>query len=60
MDNVKFIRNGNKLTIEVDLSKKGTTSASGKSKVVASTHGNQPLPGDGDFICGLNIYTKVK
>lgn len=60
MDNVKITRAGKKLTIEVDLSKKGTPSASGKTLVVASTKGNQKIDGDGDFIVGLNVYTPNK
>ena len=51
-------RKGNVLTITVDLSKKGTPSSTGKSVVIASTQGNQPIEGPGDFIVGLNVYTK--
>lgn len=58
MDNVKITRTDKKLTIVVDLSKKGTPSSSGKSLVIASTNGNQPIEGEGGFVIGLNIYTK--
>ncbi|MFA6335812.1 MAG: hypothetical protein WCX48_09750 [Bacteroidales bacterium] len=58
MTNTKISRKGNVLTIVVDLSKPGTPSASGKTKVVASTNGNQPVEGDGEFFIGLNVYTK--
>lgn len=51
-------RKGKMLTITVDLSKKGTPSASGKTLVVASTKGNQKIDGEGDFVVGLNVYTK--
>lgn len=60
MDNVKIARTGKTLTITIDLSKAGTPSASGKNLVVASTHGNQTIPGDGEFVLGLNLYTKNK
>lgn len=58
MVNCKMERKGNVLTITVDLSKKGTPSSTGKSVVIASTQGNQPVEGDGGFIVGLNVYTK--
>ena len=58
MENVKFEKKGNILTITVDLSKKGTVSSSGKSMVIASTRGNAPVEGT-DVIVGLNVYKKV-
>lgn len=58
MTNVKLERKGNVLTITVDLSKKGTPSSTGKTTVIASTQGNQPVEGPGGFIVGLNVYTK--
>jgi len=60
MTNTKISRKGNVLTITIDLSKKGTPSSSGKSLVVASTEGNQPIEGEGGFVIGLNVYTKNK
>lgn len=60
MKNVKFTRTGKMLTITVDLSQKGTPSASGKTLVVATTSGNQPIEGEGGFIVGLNVYTPNK
>ena len=48
------------LTITVDLSEDHGRSASGKSVVVASTQGNQPI-GDGKGTkFGLNIYRPIK
>ena len=44
---------GKTLTLTVKLDAKGTTSASGKSVVIASTRGNIAL---GDVKIGLNIY----
>jgi hypothetical protein len=58
MQNVKFEVNGKVLTISVDLDAAPVRSASGKSNVIASTKGNQPVPGT-DVICGLNLYRKV-
>jgi len=58
MQNVKFEVNGKVLTISVDLDAAPVLSASGKSNVIASTKGNQPVPGT-DVICGLNLYRKV-
>jgi len=60
MENVKITRTGKKLTIEVDLSKKGTPSKSGKTLVIASTNGNQRIDGEGNIIVGLNVYTPKK
>lgn len=59
MENVKMEVKGNKLTIEVDLSKKGTPSKSGKSQVLATTHGNADVPGASGVKIGLNIYRKA-
>ncbi len=60
MQNIITKQTGNKLTIEIDLSQSGQRSASGKTIVIASTHGNQPVAEfDGkQFILGLNLYTK--
>jgi hypothetical protein len=55
LKNVKFTVNGDKLLIEVDLSKQYGPSSSGKSIVIASTEGNQPV-GKDDIKIGLNVY----
>jgi len=50
---------GNKLVITIDLKAKATPSASGKTMVIASTRGNQPIPfGDEVLHLGLNLYRK--
>lgn len=49
-------RNGNKLVIEVDLSQDFGKSNSGKSTVIASTEGNQDVPGLPGGKIGINIY----
>lgn len=46
MDNVEMSVSGNKLTIVVDLSKPGTVSSTGKTKLLASTRGAQPVAYD--------------
>lgn len=60
MKNVEMKVDGDKLTIVVDLSKRLGQSSSGKTVVVATTAGNQPIPGyrDTNMKVGLNIYTK--
>lgn len=56
MTNVTTRIEGNRLIIEVDLSKSFGTSASGKSVVIASTQGNVSVPGREQVKMGLNIY----
>ncbi len=47
---------GKKLIIEIDLDRQGTLSKSGKSRVIASSRGNQSI---GDVKLGLNVYRPV-
>jgi hypothetical protein len=58
MQNVNMTVKGKVLTITVDLSKRLGKSASGKTTIVATTSGNQPVPGGDGVIIGLNLYTK--
>lgn len=58
MKNVEMHVEGNILTIKVDLAKEFGKSASGKSVIVATTEGNQPIPGAEGKKIGLNIYEK--
>jgi hypothetical protein len=58
MENVKFTRNGSKLTIEVDLAHRGEKSSTGKTIRVASTEGNVPCPDSPEIKVGLNVFTK--
>jgi len=61
MDNVNVLVEGGKLLIEIDLNKEGTISASGKSKVIASTRGNASIvTNQGLFQLGVNLYKKAK
>ena len=59
MENVKFTRNGDQLTITVDLAYRGQPSASGKTLRVASTEGNVPCEGSPEIKIGLNIFAPV-
>ncbi|MEN6411215.1 MAG: hypothetical protein ABFC84_00440 [Veillonellales bacterium] len=58
MKNIEMTVNGDILTIKVDLSRTFGKSSSGKSTIIASTEGNQPLPGRDEVKIGLNVYTK--
>ncbi len=58
MENVKASVSGTILTIEVDLSKRGAKSSTGKTVRVASTEGNLPVDGYPDIKFGLNVFTK--
>lgn len=60
MENVVMTVKGNKLTIEVDLSKEFGESSSGKSIVVATTAGNVAVPGREDVKIGINAYKPKK
>ena len=58
MKNIEMTVNGDILTIKVDLSKTFGKSSSGKSTIIASTEGNQSIPGRDEVKIGLNVYTK--
>lgn len=59
-ENVEVSVSGDKMTITVDISKEGTVSKSGKSKVIASTKGNKKVETErGDVMIGLNVYTSI-
>ena len=58
MKNIEMSTEGNILTIKVDLSQRFGKSSSGKSTIVASTEGNQAVPGNEEIKIGLNVYTK--
>lgn len=56
----KIIVKGNTMTIEIDLAERGEPSKSGKTTVIASTHGNRTIKTDsGDVVVGLNVYRKA-
>lgn len=58
MKNIEMSTDGNVLTIKVDLAQRFGKSSSGKSTIVASTEGNQSVPGHEEIKIGLNVYTK--
>ncbi len=58
MKNIEMTVNDDILTIKVDLSKTFGKSSSGKSTIIASTEGNQSIPGRDEVKIGLNVYTK--
>ena len=58
MKNIEMQVDGDILTIKVDLSQRFGKSSSGKSEIIASTEGNQALPGMDEVKVGLNVYTK--
>ncbi len=58
MKNVEMAVDGNMLTIKVDLSKEFGPSSSGKTIIIASTEGNQSVPGKEEAKIGLNVYKK--
>lgn len=46
------------LTISIDLKERHGRSASGKTEIVATSEGNQSVPGFPAIKMGLNLYTK--
>jgi hypothetical protein len=58
MQNVKMTVEGNKLTIEVDLSEEHGPSSSGKTTIIATTSGNAPVEGKEGVQVGLNVFKK--
>jgi hypothetical protein len=60
MQNVAMRVDGDKLVIEVDLSKEIGPSSSGKTILIASTEGNANAPGHEGMKLGLNVYRAKK
>ncbi len=58
MKNAEMTLDGDILTIKVDLSKEFGLSSSGKTIIIASTEGNQSVPGKEGIKVGLNVYKK--
>jgi hypothetical protein len=60
MKNVETKIEGKKLIITVDLSKEFGPSSSGKNVIIATTEGNQSVPGaeEQGVKIGLNVYKK--
>jgi len=60
MENVAMEVKGKTLTITVDLTAKGHPSTSGKTDILASTHGNAAVvdPKGQTVYVGLNVYRR--
>jgi hypothetical protein len=56
-ENVQVEVKDGKAIITIDLTHRGKPSSSGKSIIVASTGGNQVIPGT-QVVLGLNAYVK--
>ena len=57
--NIDAVIEGDMLILKIDLSKRGGTSASGKSVIVATSAGNQKVGQTGVTI-GINAYVPAK
>lgn len=60
MKNIEVEVKGSKLTIKIDLTKEFGASASGKSIIIATTAGNQPVPNTDGVQFGLNVFKSNK
>jgi hypothetical protein len=58
MKNVEMSMDGKTLVIKIDTAKRFGPSTSGKTIIVASTEGNQKIPGETGIILDLNAYVK--
>ena len=59
MQNIKTEISGDELIIKINLNEKGINSQTGKSIVLASTHGNQPITLKSDtYFLGVNLYKR--
>lgn len=56
MFNVQLDRKADKLVITIDLSKENGLSTSGKTTIIASTHGNADIPGMPGAKVGVNAF----
>ena len=56
-ENIEITMDGKFAVIKIDTTKNFGPSQSGKTLIVASTHGNVPIPGT-NVIIGLNAYTR--
>ena len=58
MKNIETKIEGDILTIRIDLAKDLGASKTGKSRIIASTEGNQPVEGKLGVFVGVNCYKK--
>ncbi len=59
MKNITMTREGDILTLKIDLSKRFEKSSSGKSISIASTQGNVAVTDSDNIKIGINCYTPV-
>jgi hypothetical protein len=57
--NISATLEGTTLTLVIDIGKDYGLSSSGKSRIIASSEGNQAAPGDAEIKIGLNIYRRA-
>lgn len=60
MKNVEMTVENNILTVKIDLSQDQGPSKSGKTRIIASTEGNKPVPGAENVIIGVNAFSYPK
>lgn len=58
MKNVNLKVDNNILTITIDLSKTHGPSKSGKTTIVGTSEGNQPVPGYENIMIGVNCFKR--
>jgi len=58
MKNVEMNVEGEILHLKIDLAKEFGPSASGKTVIIATTEGNQSIPGKEGIKIGINVYKK--
>ncbi len=58
MKNIEMKVEGDILTIKINLAEDFGASRTGKSRIIASTEGNQPVEGKPGAFVGINCYKK--
>ena len=58
MKNIDMQFKGTKLVLTIDMDKSHGPSKSGKTTIIATTSGNQPIDGFPTAFIGVNVYTK--
>jgi hypothetical protein len=56
MENISMKREGSRLLIEIDLARTIGPSSSGKTTIVATSHGNARIPGAEETFIGINCF----
>jgi len=59
MKNIEMKVEGDILSIRINLAEDFGLSSSGKSRIIASTEGNQPVEGSPGVFVGINCYKKI-